>query len=370
MRSVSFAVLAILAAVGGVATWSQAGASRADSELPPYGGEAVDFSFCGAKNGFLLLSSLDVLATTDGGMRWRAVGRIEPVLSSGGDGRPVSRLHFADAKNGWAFGPSLFVTHDGGKTWKQELRESAVIALASGGLNVWAVERTAEHERVTVLTSPIGESRWRPMPTQPDMYPIQESSGLVRDGEERGWLLAHIHEVLQDRETEDPRKRFAETQDGGRSWRQGNPCEKFSLFPSALSVSPDGTVWLVCTGQDVVGDPRFFLKRDSDGLWQATTTTAATYGRGLGSFAAASSKDLWITENRSAVRYSGDGGRTWKPKFLEYEFDGFGSIAFADARHGWLLYRGPGPAGGAYYNWIFRTADGGRSWKRFKVTAL
>src|SRR5436309_2847370 len=59
-------------------------------------------------------------ATTDGGRTWHTmpaphaeVGMWDPGTGS----RRVQELRFANTKDGWAFNPSLFATHDGGKTW-------------------------------------------------------------------------------------------------------------------------------------------------------------------------------------------------------------------------------------------------------------
>jgi photosystem II stability/assembly factor-like uncharacterized protein len=55
--------------------------------------------------------------TTDGGHSWFGVGAPPTGAPDGGTG--VSQVRFLDPSNGWAFGPQLYVTHDGGQTWKQ-----------------------------------------------------------------------------------------------------------------------------------------------------------------------------------------------------------------------------------------------------------
>ncbi len=56
-----------------------------------------------------------VARTTDAGRTWSGVAA---PLAGGPDGATgVGQIRFLNLKNGWAFGPGLFVTHTGGKTW-------------------------------------------------------------------------------------------------------------------------------------------------------------------------------------------------------------------------------------------------------------
>ncbi len=63
----------------------------------------------------------DVLGTTDAGSSWHLVGSIAGGLpapqQSGATG--VSEIRFATAKVGFAYGPDLWRTADGGKTWSK-----------------------------------------------------------------------------------------------------------------------------------------------------------------------------------------------------------------------------------------------------------
>jgi hypothetical protein len=48
--------------------------------------------------------------------------------------------------------------------------------------------------------------------------------------------------------------------------------------------------------------------------------------------------------------------------------EGIGKVQFLDSRHGWVAYSGGAfDADGSSSNWIFRTADGGLSWKGTKI---
>ena len=63
-----------------------------------------------------------IVRTLDGGRTWTRIAAPATSLAFAGDyqaGSGVSNLRFADPLDGWAFGPGLWATHDGGRTWKQ-----------------------------------------------------------------------------------------------------------------------------------------------------------------------------------------------------------------------------------------------------------
>lgn len=45
----------------------------------------------------------------------------------------VSEVRFADLLDGWVFGPALFATHDGARTWQQVTLGGSVVALETSG---------------------------------------------------------------------------------------------------------------------------------------------------------------------------------------------------------------------------------------------
>ena len=56
--------------------------------------------------------------TSDYGTSWYGVSA--PVTGAPDGSRGVGQLRFLDTREGWAFGPELWVTHDGGSTWTRE----------------------------------------------------------------------------------------------------------------------------------------------------------------------------------------------------------------------------------------------------------
>ncbi len=114
-----------------------------------------------------------VLRTTDGGTTWvgipaprAAYAGPEGVQGASGQATGVSGIRFADPLDGWAYGPSLWATHDRGATWHEvklpgTSSSAAVVALeTSGGLVHAAVLDIDANATVRVASSPIDRDSW------------------------------------------------------------------------------------------------------------------------------------------------------------------------------------------------------------------
>ena len=105
---------------------------------PPSGFEPNSVTFISLEMGWALGAApcpssgtcLALRRTLNAGRTWTAVAA-PPTLFSPADseGRGVSQIRFADPLDGWAFGPDLWSTHDGGAHWTK-----------SGFSLVWALE--------------------------------------------------------------------------------------------------------------------------------------------------------------------------------------------------------------------------------------
>jgi len=127
-----------------------------------------------------------------------------------------------------------------------------------------------------------------------------------------------------------PLNRVLRTEDGGLTWRDASP--------------PEG---LLVGGDTAIEAEGFFL--DADHAW-------VTYYDAGG---APSSANVWSTV---------DGGATWQASG-ELAFETSGEfyrprLNFADANAGWFAAtHGFAGMGGSYFNMVFRTVDGGRTWQ-------
>jgi photosystem II stability/assembly factor-like uncharacterized protein len=100
-------------------------------------GQAGTPGHCGGPNAFVCTS---LARTDDGGRTWYGVPA--PVTGAPDGPSGVSQVRFLDTANGWAFGPELWATHDGGQHWAQVpthgLRVTALEASNGRVFAVWA----------------------------------------------------------------------------------------------------------------------------------------------------------------------------------------------------------------------------------------
>jgi hypothetical protein len=151
----------------------------------------VAASFVSAAHGFLLgitlsdcaahaASKIAVRKTTDGGRHWTSLpappapwGGVAPDGTGRIPADGVTFVLFADDRDGWAYGPGLWATHDGGATWQRvDLAGHAVQMMAASGGQVLASLESCDPadsacdgpHAVRVETSPASRDAWRPVP--------------------------------------------------------------------------------------------------------------------------------------------------------------------------------------------------------------
>ena len=139
--------------------------------------------------------------TADGGRTWAAVSAPHAAIVPGGyQGAPgISGIRFADARNGWAFGPDLWATHDGGASWARLTipglpADAAIFALASAHGTVHAVVLDGQDYRVA--SSPVGADDFRlgPVRVAVGAGPVPAVQ-LVLSGA-AGWMIENDRTVV------------------------------------------------------------------------------------------------------------------------------------------------------------------------------
>jgi len=140
-----------------------------------------------------------VARTSDAGQTW--VGVHAPATGPVDGAAGTGQVRFLNLHNGWAFGPGLFVTHDGGQDWAQVdtyglrvtdletvgSRVFALFASCTGGGSAFAAHCT----RFTLYSSPAGRTGWAPVgaaTTGLTDGAASEAASLVLTGS-RGYLL-------------------------------------------------------------------------------------------------------------------------------------------------------------------------------------
>lgn len=288
-----------------------------------------------------------IVRTADGGMHWTASA------PAAGQHQPGAQLGmaFVSARQGWAYGPDLFFTRDGGATWQAERTPFPLVGqVAVAGTSTWVAGYACEQEDcpAAIYTADRVGGALRPLPDQPAMT----GTLLVmrRPAPAVAWLLfAGAHD----------QRRLLTTSDGGSSWAARSlPCPA-GEYASQLSAAGPGSLWLVCEGTPGAGSFPGVVYRTADG---GRTWTRIAPENSLGVHAV-SSRVAWAVESNpspSLIVRTVDGGRTWQTvlshantsveAFIPQGPDGAQAIARVSG------------AGGVRFV-AYRTRDAGKTWQ-------
>jgi photosystem II stability/assembly factor-like uncharacterized protein/predicted small secreted protein len=347
------------------ASTSQSGAGRgrtgpgADSARPVL--SPISVSFISASTGWLLAlppcaargcQALRLRKTTDGGRHWFAVPA-PPAPAWNDSGRPadaVSGILFADAEDGWAFGPGLWATHDGGQTWHQvRLHAGPVFGLAAGHGRVIAAGRCRSGYgrcRFAVFGSPAGADRWRRVPGAAGIG--VGPAGVLVSGR-TGYVVDTTVDVGKPVLLSGPA-------DGSASWKPlRNPCQGAWSAPLAARGR-----WVVlgCGTEPGAGEQvkLVYLSRDRGRTWRRLSDPPV--GGYLTDASITKAGTIFISGGRSDVYMSWNGGRSWHTSrsLLRADIgDGLSATMVTDDE-GFVLQAS------SYEKQIWFTRDGGQIW--------
>ena len=133
--------------------------------------------------------------TLNGGRSWSAVGAPPALFSPASEqGQGVSQIRFANSFDGWAFGPDLWSTHDGGLHWtKIGLTDVSSLETAAGLVHAVALDQSTD--AFAFETSVTRRDAWvKSGSLQLGAGPVPESD-LVLQGS-TGWVIENDREVI------------------------------------------------------------------------------------------------------------------------------------------------------------------------------
>jgi hypothetical protein len=315
-----------------------------------------------------------VVKTTNSGRTW-ATSAAPPVSIFGTGSGGISALRYLDGINGWAFGPDLWSTHDGGQTWTQVNTGGQVVVdveashgeafavFATCGAPAAAAAAPAITEYGQACTSFTLESTaaktdsWAPVGSATTglsypTTPVQLTSPSIVFGGGTGWLLGPDGKV------------YSGSLAGG-AWSQVSttPCPPLAT-PQAMSLSQlywdTGSTLLYGCGIPESGNgtdyPDFFVSTDGGQSWHLQANgpapdafNAVTYtatvpiivasagglyirpastqlwkhvpGTPTGGFAWVGTTEPWLGEalpvtQLNVIWMTYDGGLTWQPSTI------------------------------------------------------
>ncbi len=318
-----------------------------------------------ARNG--TKAKTDIVGTVDGGKTWRLVASIKaaiPQVGTGGSG--VTELRFATAKVGYAFGPGLYRTMNGGTTFSAMPLPGGgkqVLALAANAKQVYMVVSPCTFASGICSHKPLGlwrrslvsKGAWTHVPVS---LPINDAADLSLHG-------TSVYVVDAQRNVTGKLDKLYASTDGVRFASRPVPCDRFPDIALLQAVATSRTgVDLLCDGNPGFGKAVKFAYRSSDtgkkyvsagtmgdswgieaGMTVSPTGNMAVASWSIGSF-------MWINVGRktawSMVIGLGDGGRGWNDP------------TYVSAKVAWVVYSPVDLFNGL--GKVYRTTNSGESW--------
>lgn len=341
----------------------------------PAGFQPASVTFASASLGYVLgttgacasTSCTSVLRTTDGGAHWAGVSAPRAGLAvypaSAASAPSVSRMRFADPRDGWAYGPGLWATHDGARSWHRLSLGGGVLSLEAAGGQVDAVTSTCAAgacRQITLLQSRVGSDDFRAVAAQRDA------------GSSNGALVLHPPTGFAALGTSTSKPEYGrptalQATADGVAWRPfPDPCQVTrQLSLSSLALAGVRTLFTLCSGQGAAGssDKQVVV------TFNGHSAVAGSPGRrgDAGELAAATNSTLVVATSSAAswlVR-STDGGHRWAT-VAQYDDGGVGltDLGFTTAMNGVVIHGRPtnGSTGPPQVDELLSTADAGSSW--------
>jgi photosystem II stability/assembly factor-like uncharacterized protein len=310
-----------------------------------------------------------VARTDDAGKTWYGVPA--PLAGAPDGASGVSQIRFLNSSYGWAFGPGLYATDDGGLHWTAVRtggyrvtdletvgdRAFAVFASCTGSGTDFASNCTS----FSLYSAVAGSSNWAPVPGSVSNLSSDGSASLVLTGS-RGYLLGPGGTL------------YAGPVDGS-AWQQVGP------GPAGPTVAPDGSscttgpaqadgqpsrsMLAAATPSDLVlacanppalgGGGRVFVSHDGGTTWQQSGTAPA--GSEVTSAAAQPGGEIALATT-AGLDVSHDGGATWQQVAQGAAGPGgFSYVGMTTQEQGVAVPANPGERA------IWFTYDGGLTWQ-------
>jgi len=306
--------------------------------------------------------SLLLRTTTDGGRTWADLPAPAPFASAGSGGDAVRSILFASPRDGWAFGPGLWQTRDGGATWRRvSIPGGLVLDMAAGDGRVLAATgrctASGRDCRFGVYTSQTGSTTWRPIP-----------AATARGVEAPSLLVAgRIAYLASNVPLRGKAVLVAGPANGSARWRplRNNPCTR--PWSMAVAAAAGGWLFAGCGSEPGAGQQlkTAYLSSDHGRTWRRVANPPS--GGYIGSASMTRSGTIFLSGGRMDIYISRNRGRSWQiSRSLNYAagLAGAGSGLLAAATSNTTGYA---TQWGVYRHQLWLTGDGGRRWRPITI---
>src|SRR5271169_3197355 len=301
-----------------------------------------------------------VARTDNAGKTWNGVPA--PVTGPADGAAGVSQIRFLDGADGWAFGPQLYATHDGGHSWAQVVTDGLRVAdLETVGDRAFALFASctgtgpafaADCISYTLYSSPAAADAWTPVgPATSGLS--GGAASMVLTGT-RGYLLAP------------DRMLYSGPVNGSTPWQQvapvpcpvGQPLADGQPTGALLAAANAANLVLTCASSSTPGTQQakhIFTSADGGIGWQ---NAGAGPALGLATSVAASPDGTYVLATGQGIDVRPAGSATWQAATLDGPppAGGFGYVGMTTDAQGIALPAGPA-AGTVWF-----TFDGGKTW--------
>jgi hypothetical protein len=308
--------------------------------------------------------------TNDAGKTWAGVPAPMAGPADGASG--LSQIRFLDLTDGWAYGPQLFATHTGGRTWAQvDTGGLRVTALETVGDRVFAVWASCTGDgpayavnctRFTLYSASATGGTWAPVgasTTGLTNGAASEAAQLVLTGS-RGYLLAPGGEL------------YSGPVDGSGPWtRVSSLVASCPVGPARGNGQPTGALLgavnardliLACvsassgTSPSVSTQQKFVYSSTNGGMSWAQMTTAPAAGVAFGLAASPTESVMLATDQGIDLLPAGE--MSWRTADVRggAPAGGFRYIGMTTDEQGVALPADPSA------DTVWFTFDGGQSW--------
>jgi hypothetical protein len=315
-----------------------------------------------------------IARTDDGGATWYGVHA--PVTGAPDGSSGVSQIRFLNRQDGWAFGPQLFATEDGGQTWTHistgSMRVTDLETRGDRAFAVWAQctgtgsDFAAGCTSFAVYSAVAGSDAWVPVAgATAAVNPGAAAStvSLLLTGTS-GYLLAPSGNLLSGPVSgQGPWQPLSTPGAGGQSTAQ---CAPNSAQPDGqpaggmlAATSASGLV-LLCTGQAAGGTQvkTVYTSSDSGAAWQLAGSAPAA---GVATSVAGTPSGAIVIATNAGIEISADGGASWTAAAAATPPGGFAFVGMTTSSQGVAV-----PADSSQ-DAVWFTVDGGHTWQASPV---